>query len=163
MKPPPVHHPRDILALKTAFRALVDGCGGLEAAALVTRVGRSVLSDYSHPQKPDCLPPVDVVADLEAVAGAPLVTAVQARLARHVLVPLPEAVAGESSAVIAAAFSESSDALCTFVRCMADGEMCDQDRAAIAGELHTAIAAFTAALSKVSGPALPLRGPRAVA
>lgn len=88
------HREADYLALKGATRRLVDACGGVESAAAVTRTGFQVLSKYGHPMQP-VFAPVDVVADLEADAGMPLVTRALAALAGHVLVPLPSAEPGQ--------------------------------------------------------------------
>lgn len=84
----------DYLALKSATRQLVRQCGGVEAGAAVTRAGFQTLSKYGRPQEP-VFAPVDVIADLEADAGAPLVTRQLAALAHHVLVPLPRGGTGK--------------------------------------------------------------------
>lgn len=67
------HSRADYLALKAATRRLVERVGGVDAAAAVTRVGRSQLSVYGVPDS-DQYAPIDIVADLEAEAAAPLVT-----------------------------------------------------------------------------------------
>lgn len=66
-------------ALKTATMLLVRDVGGLDAAALCTRVKRSVIADYTNRHSPLHMP-ADVVADLEAVASVPYVTQTLARL-----------------------------------------------------------------------------------
>lgn len=80
-------------ALKNAFRALVEACGGLEPAAQYCRVGKTKLSDYCSINT-DGFAPVDVVADLEAVtAGSPhhpQVTRALARRAQFTLLPVPD-------------------------------------------------------------------------
>lgn len=88
------HREADYLALKGATRRLVEACGGVESAAAVTRTGFQVLSKYGLP-KEAVFVPVDVVADLEADAGEPLVTRALAALAGHVLVPLPRGEPGK--------------------------------------------------------------------
>jgi hypothetical protein len=80
----------EYLTLKAATRALLR-TGTAVAAAAVTRVGDSRLSDYGHPHKPNDFAPIDVIADLEAECGVPVVTAALARLADHALVPLAQA------------------------------------------------------------------------
>jgi hypothetical protein len=74
-------------ALKTLFRAVLQRCGGLDAAASCVRVGRSQLANYTDMHS-DQFAPLDVVAELEAVAGEPLVTAELARRAGCLLVPM---------------------------------------------------------------------------
>ena len=66
--------------LKTATRRLVAATDGIEAAASITRVGKSQIERYTSPHHPDFMP-IDVVADLEAATGQPLVTEALARLA----------------------------------------------------------------------------------
>ena len=72
--------PESYAALKTAFRVLVARVGGVDAAASVTRVGKSAIADYYNLDKPESFAPADVIADLEAVAREPFVTATLARL-----------------------------------------------------------------------------------
>ena len=80
-------------ALKNAFRALVEACGGLEPASHYCRVGKTKLSDYCSINT-DGFAAADVVADLEAVtAGSPQhpqVTRVLARRAGFTLLPIPD-------------------------------------------------------------------------
>lgn len=67
MKP---HRPttdRDRRSLKLATQRTVQMAGGQDSAALVTRVGRNTLSDYSNTgneRHQDTFMPVDVLADL---------------------------------------------------------------------------------------------------
>lgn len=82
-------------ALKTAVAVLLRRVGGLEAAASATRVGVSKLSEYQSRRMEDRHMPVDVVADLEAVAEEPLVTAALARLAGYTLVKIEGATTGD--------------------------------------------------------------------
>lgn len=77
----------DYTALKLAARRIVKGCGGLEASSMVTRVGHSELARYYDPEE-RLFMPVDVVADLEAIAGHPTVTQTLAQMLGFKLVPL---------------------------------------------------------------------------
>lgn len=61
-------------ALKTAVKNLVSNLGGQEAAGSVTRVRHQAISDYASHQKTEIFAPVDVVLDLEASLGDPIVT-----------------------------------------------------------------------------------------
>lgn len=70
----------DYLRLKAATRELVKQAGGVDAAAGITRPGRSTLSDYGNPGHEDVFMPADVIADLEAATGLPAVTGILARL-----------------------------------------------------------------------------------
>ncbi|SLN77536.1 phage regulatory CII family protein [Oceanibacterium hippocampi] len=78
----------DYLRLKAAFRRLVRAAGGLESAAMVTRVGKTELGRYQHVNEP-LFAPVDVVADLEADTGEAPVTREMARMAGLAVFPLP--------------------------------------------------------------------------
>ena len=70
--------------LKLGTRQLNGACDGLEAAA-VTRVSHAALSDCASENRPDRYAAIDVIADLEAVAGTPIVTRVLAALAGYEL------------------------------------------------------------------------------
>lgn len=81
----------DYAALKAATRQLLTAAGGGNEGAKVTRVGQQVLSSYGslgieHAER---FAPIDVIADLEAECGEPLVTAKLAELGGHLLVRLP--------------------------------------------------------------------------
>ena len=56
-------------ALKRATRRQIKACGGLEAAATMTRVGKTELGYYQGLQHPERFAPIDVVADLTANGG----------------------------------------------------------------------------------------------
>lgn len=78
---------RDYQGLKASFRTLVDMCGGYAEAAKITRVSAQMLHAYGDPNKMDCFPPIDVIADLEAHADNSPSTAKQADLRNMDLVP----------------------------------------------------------------------------
>lgn len=120
--------------LKTAMRALVQRVGGLEAAATVTRVRPSQLASYYDPHQPQQLMPADVVADLEHVAGEPLVTAQLARLAGHMLLPMSPGFGSEARA-IAAVFQETGELGARWASAMDDGQLDDADRERVLAEL----------------------------
>jgi hypothetical protein len=74
-------------AVKTGTKMLVQDLGGVDAAATVTRVGRSQLSAYTMLTDERFIP-ADVVMDLEFAAGTPRVTAALARAQGYGLVPV---------------------------------------------------------------------------
>lgn len=84
--------------LKRRTEKLIDLCGGLQDAAQETRAGKSSLGNYAdhreHGAGANLWAPIDVIADLEAAAGDPLVTKELARLAGYDLLPLASADAG---------------------------------------------------------------------
>lgn len=73
--------------LKAAFRRVVRDAGGIESAAMVTRVGKSNLSDYENVSRP-FFAPVDVVLDLESDCREPHVTRQLAHAQGYALVPV---------------------------------------------------------------------------
>jgi hypothetical protein len=85
--------------LKRRTDRLIDLCGGLIAASEETRAGKSSLSNYAdsreHGAGANLWAPIDIIADLEAAAGEPLVTKELARLAGYELLPLAGATDGE--------------------------------------------------------------------
>ena len=78
--------------LKRRTDQLIDACGGLVAASAETRAGKSSLANYADSRgcgaAATLWAPIDIVADLEKVAGEPLVTRELARLAGYDLLPM---------------------------------------------------------------------------
>ncbi|PJK29931.1 hypothetical protein [Minwuia thermotolerans] len=100
----------DLRALDAAFRDLVRLVGGVENAGLQSSRDKAQISRYGSPNV-EVHAPVDVVARLEAVAG-PVVTRALARLAGHVLIPLPPAGGDpEWAGYMARVTKETSDVL----------------------------------------------------
>lgn len=81
---------REYFAVKAAFAELVELLGGPTRAEKHTRVDAGRLSRYCAPRDP-LYPPVDVVMDLEAQAGEPIVSRVMADIAGFALVTKAEA------------------------------------------------------------------------
>lgn len=70
---------RDYERLKSAWRDLVKACGGLDRVAEITRAkNKSHASEYGAPHCLERFPPLDVIADLEADCGTPIVTRILA-------------------------------------------------------------------------------------
>jgi len=88
----------DYVALKAATRQLVTAVGGGNEAAKATRVSQQVLSGYGSvgDEHHERFAPADVIADLEAECGQPIVTRKLAELANCLLVQLPHG-AGNSA------------------------------------------------------------------
>lgn len=85
--------------LKRRTDKLIDLCGGLVEAANETRAGKSSLANYADSRDvgaaANLWAPIDIIADLEAAAGEPLVTKELARLAGYDLLPLAGADEGQ--------------------------------------------------------------------
>ena len=152
---------RDYLALKAAVRDLVTAAGGANRAAELTRSDAPRLSRYGSPHEA-MHAPLDVIADLEAEAGAPIVTAILADMQGFNLVPQtaiskPDASIslsiGEAAKDFGAMISELAVAL-------ADGNLTEQEAAHViplVRELATEIAELDQALeAKLSGRVVPL-------
>jgi len=145
------------IALKRAFRELVGLVGGLAAAAACSRGAGPTLARYYDTALDSTFPPADVVAALEAVAGAAPVTAEIARLSGHRLVPLS---AGDGRRLVASVTAFARDAgavpaaLCDG---LADGVLTPAEAAAIGHSAARQCAgqrAASAAARKPPGPHL---------
>lgn len=126
--------PADVRALKTAARLLIGAVGGLEAAASVCRVNKTVLAAAYDPHQPDRFLPIDVVADLELVAAEPVVTHVLARLAGQALVPIGPAGGLEAQALVQV-FRGAADVGAEYATAMADAHLSAAERRGIADRL----------------------------
>ncbi len=99
------------LMLKGATRRLVKTAGGVEGAALVTRLDKSTLSRAGSPNTPHFLA-VDCVMDLEADVGDPILTRHMADVAGYMLIPKPDVGACQSwVAAIGEMGKESGEAI----------------------------------------------------
>jgi len=88
-------HPAHLYAaLKSATRGLIRATGGLENARAVTRVSVPHIARYGDVKDMTAFMPIDVVLDIEAALGEPIITRELARLQGHVLLSLP-AVQGD--------------------------------------------------------------------
>lgn len=151
----PQHAAVEYRALKTAAKLLVHEVGQLDAAASCCRLGRSQIAECCDPNKPDRWLPLDVIADLEKVAGRPIVTAVLARLAHHLLMPQPDAAAGHFDAAVGRALTASSCAATRFIEAKADGKVTPEEAAEFAGLAHETIRLWQVALIHADAPAVP--------
>lgn len=130
----PQHHPRDLVALKTSFRLLIDAVGGLEAAHAVTGYPTSRLSEAASPNHLDRWPRLDHVAELEAVAGRPIVSAVLAQLAGHTL-QAATAQPGTPGEALVGVVRQAGDVVSAAAQAMSDGRICEAERAALRDQL----------------------------
>lgn len=80
--------------LRFRMAELIARCGGLVKAAAKCRVGKSTLARYAStsPADAECYAPIDVVHDLERVAGEAIVTGELCSLAGGSFVAFPDAV-----------------------------------------------------------------------
>lgn len=133
----------DYLGLKATFRRLVVLVGGGNEAAAQTRVGQQALDRYGSisAEHEDRFAPADVIADLEAACGEPIVTRKLAELSGHVLVPLP-VVQGSTARldqVTGKALMEVGQVFTRLGEARADGVICDNEAAALKREIGEAV------------------------
>ena len=124
----------DRAAIKTATRLLVKRVGGLDAAASACRYAKSAIAATYDPHRMDRSMPIDVVADLEAVAEAPLITEVLARLSGHALVPIG-AGGGMEAQAIARVGQRAAEVFAAWAAAHADARVTDAERQRVAQEL----------------------------
>jgi hypothetical protein len=129
--------------LKIKFGELVGKIGGLEAAASFCRVGKSTLARYASNVQSDaeCFAPIDVVRDLEALAGEPVVTSTLCAMADGVFVAVPNtpAATGDLLAMMSALSGEFNDTTRVICAGLADGNFCAVDAAKLERELDDVI------------------------
>lgn len=90
----------NVNALKTAWKVLVRGLGGIDATASCVRVARSQVAAYGDVNNPERFAPVDVVAAAEEVLGDCPVTRALAAAAGYALVPVSPPGQGELAAIL---------------------------------------------------------------
>ncbi len=144
--------------LKVATRQLVVASGGLEAAAAACRLKHASLARHYSPEHPEMLP-LDVIAELQRVAGVVPVTTALAHLSGHALVPLA-AEPGESELLKQAGtlMRLAGQACMSAAEAMADGVLTPAECAQLSGELHAVVNAASSImrwLSHVAANGLP--------
>lgn len=139
--------------LEMAVRRLVKGCGGVEAAASLTRVGKSSIGRYQERGTGECMP-IDVVADLEREAGMVPVTQALARLSGRVLLALPDAAANPAiAAKLAALGKEIAEVFSAGAAALADNRIAPEERRVLLDEIDGA----ALALAELRASLLPPR------
>jgi hypothetical protein len=144
--------------IKAAFEELVGRVGGQVPAEASCRVSQSTIQRYCSTldEHAALFPPADVIRDLEAVAGEPIVTSMLAGLAGYTIVREPN-VAAPSKDVFAALadlsreMSDITTAVCTGFN---DGKFCDVDAARTIREVNDVIeraAQMRALLQSIAG------------
>lgn len=128
-------HPREYLALKTAYRTLVEGVGGVDAAsAVLAGYAPGRIAEAYSLNRADRMPRLDHVADLEAVAGNPTVTFHLARLAGYTLLPVNPS-GGPVGAAMARIAETAGQVMAEAMRALADGSIDPAERAALRSRL----------------------------
>ncbi|MDE1904987.1 MAG: hypothetical protein KGH75_00870 [Rhodospirillales bacterium] len=134
-------------SLKSAFRVLVRAVGGVDAAAACSRAGRSLISEYQTFES-ERFPPVDVVLDIEEIAGSPEVTAAMARALGFRLVPAEPRAEGELCAALARIGRDCGEIFAAAAHVLSGGGVSAAERAELVRDLDD--------LQRVAGEALAL-------
>ncbi|WP_420433083.1 hypothetical protein [Hyphobacterium sp.] len=137
-----VHAGHVYSSLKAATSRLLRSAGGAEAVAPVTRGCAETMRNYQRPAH-DSFMPADVIADAELDAERPFVTEQLARIAGYQLVPLPDAVPGETQ--IHTAMREAAEMIAAASAAMADGRVDHVEAGQVYAEIGDAIRALHAA------------------
>lgn len=162
----------EYMLLKAATRSLIKSCGGLEAAAMITRVGVTILSDYGNVEKAECFMPIDVAMDLQRETQCAPVTEALAALCGGAFVPKgdpKECEAGQSSktdragcgglmAATADIMAETSEVMGSVAAALRDGRLNNRERQAMVRQVQDIIHACGAALMRMNSFDVPTSG-----
>ena len=148
MRPHPAHAYHGI---KAAVRIAVGYVGGIDAAASITRVGRTLIGAYQDLAS-DRFIPADVILDIEAIAGGPHITAALARAQGYELLALAHHGPADVAVMMAGIGTEASRAFTTLAEALGDGLLSDKERYRLAGDLDALIGAARRARSALAVP-----------
>jgi hypothetical protein len=126
----------NLAALKTRFGGLLKRVGGVDAAAAALGYGKGHLSEAASLHHADRAPRVDHVAELEALAGEPLVTQHLAAMAGFTLLPIAS-LQGEAGSALAQVLQGAGDLGGRTALALADGKISDAERAELLDGLQT--------------------------
>lgn len=124
-----------VAAIKTATKKAIQHLGGIDAAATISRVGRSQLSDYGNRNSPQVVP-VDVAVDLDTSAQEPLILAAMAHAEGFRLVPVKISGTGHIPKELAKFSKFSSEVLQEGIESLEDGRVDVAEARAILEHLH---------------------------
>lgn len=142
------YKPREPGSLKEAEASLVKACGGLEAAAHLSRVKKSQLARYTDPGEADYHMPADVIRALELHCGVPHVTRFLAIEAGAVLIPLPRDGSRKACMKHLAGIGRDSGKLYgAACDALADGTLSGADRARVRSEAMKTMSALAALIA----------------
>lgn len=139
---------------KVAFGQILSSCGGATNLSGITRVGQSALYQMASTNEAKHFPPVDVVADLEQVAGDPVVTRVLARLSGYTLTPIREvACVGSISLVLAKLGKEVSEVFSSAAQSLEDEKLCPREAQVVLRDVDEAMAVLEVLRGKLKATA----------
>lgn len=126
----------DYQQIKWAFRQAVKTAGGPKLFAATTRGTPSHISEWGSPDHMDRWPPADVIADVDAEAGDPIVARTLADLAGCDLIPREAKATGTDCEQFAAIAREAGEALEVFAKALGNGKVDGFEIPAIRKALH---------------------------
>ena len=137
--------------LAALTRLLVQKCGGPSCASEITRVDAPRLSRYGAPHEDRTFIPLDVVADLEAFAGDPIVTRCLALMAGFTLTPIRVQAGSdhilEAGGAVTSAMASISAGI---MHRLSDGEFDEAERRATLADVDPAFELLARLRAKVS-------------
>jgi len=135
--------------IKTATKAAIAAIGGVDAAETITRVRRSVLSDYGNRNSPHVVP-VDVAIDLDRCAQTPLILQAMALAEGYTLLPI-EVGKGCVAASMSAIAENAGRTISTALMAIADGVITREEADAMLRELADLLRVVQHAQAAVMG------------
>lgn len=117
------------MSIKAATMRSIVASGGLEAAALFVRVGKSQLANYYNPNETECFVPVDVAMRLDDLARYPHIMEAMQAAANPV-----QRKQHEPHTLLAALLKEAGELGATVSQALADGNICPREASAILKE-----------------------------
>lgn len=115
--------------IKAATARSIRQAGGLEAAALFVRVGKTSLANYYNINETECFVPIDVALHLDELAGYPHITE-----AMTAAVNLPVRKQQDPHGLLASLLKEAGELGSVVAQALEDGTICPREASAIIKE-----------------------------
>ncbi|NVN44827.1 hypothetical protein HW537_13060 [Asaia siamensis] len=137
----------NLAQIKTGTQAAVRAVGGVEAAASITRVGATQISNYQTRTNP-LVVPVDIAVELDRCAQQPLILSVMAAIEGYTLIPI---AFGDGCAATAMGdvASSASGTMTAAIKALSDGKIDRAEAQDLSHRLNDLIRHSTAALQKM--------------
>lgn len=131
-------------SLKDAEASLVAACGGPVLAASKCRIGKSVLQIASDGDHPSRHLPLDVVIELEACCGDPIVTRFLALELGYLVEPIHAEAIDPLAVVVGRVTAETGDVLSAAARDVQSGKLTRANAIGVLKETDELVAALIA-------------------
>lgn len=143
--------------IKTAQRCLRKAIGTQGQAAAATRVEQQAISGYESTDErfAESFAPADIIADLEAECGQPIVTRKLAELAGHMLVPMPRvSLSGTRlGRITASALKETAEVFAELGAALDDERICKAESDKLAATIDEAMTVLAALKLQIAAEA----------